>query len=452
MKQKVLIMGAAGRDFHCFNTYFRNNQSYEVIAFTAAQIPYIDDRKYPSELAGPLYPNGISIHPEEELTPLIKEHSIELVVFAYSDVSYQYLMNKCSEVMAAGANFMMLGPDDTMLESTKPVISVCAVRTGCGKSQTTRKILDIIKNAGKNVVAIRHPMPYGSLLKQKAQRFAAYEDMDKAECTIEEREEYEPYIARGFVVFAGVDYESILKKAEKEADIILWDGGNNDMPFYKSDLEIVVVDPLRPGDELTYYPGEINFRRAEVIIFNKMDSAKNEDVKVIEANIKKFNPKAKLIYADSELVVDRPELIKGKTVLCVEDGPTTTHGGVKTGAASVAAERNGAAKLVSAKEFAVGEIKKTYDNYPNVGALLPAMGYSEQQIKDLQETINNVPCDVVVSGTPIDITKLITINKPLVSVKYNLTENEDSLTLKEVVEKFLQERDKKVLRALKLHL
>ena len=431
-------MGAAGRDFHVFNTCFRNNEQYEVIAFTATQIPYIDDRKYPAELAGSIYPEGVPIHPEEELTKLIKENSIDLVVFAYSDVDYRYLMNKGSEVMAAGANFMMLGPDDTMIKSTKPLISVCAVRTGCGKSQTTRKILEIIKAAGKKVAAIRHPMPYGNLVKQKVQRFATYEDMDQAECTIEEREEYEPYVSRGFVVFAGVDYEAILKEAEKEADIILWDGGNNDLPFYKSDLEIVVVDPLRAGDEVAYYPGEINFRRAKVIIFNKMDSAREEDVKIIEKNIQNCNPDTKVIYADSELIVDKPELIAGKTVLCVEDGPTTTHGGVKTGAASVAAGRNNAAKLVSAKEYAVGEIKKTYEDYPEVGNLLPAMGYSEQQIKDLQETINRVPCDVVVSGTPIDITKLVTVNKPLVQVGYNLKEREGSLTLWEVVQEFVQ--------------
>lgn len=438
MRQKVLIMGAAGRDFHCFNTFFRNNNSYEVIAFTATQIPYIDDRKYPSELSGPLYPEGIPIHPEEELTALIKEHDINTVVFAYSDVDYQYVMNKGSEAMAAGANFMFLGPKDTMIKSTKPVISVCAVRTGCGKSQTTRKIIDLIKKSGKRVVAVRHPMPYGNLVKQRVQRFAAYEDMDEAECTIEEREEYEPYVSRGFVIYAGVDYEAILREAEKEADLILWDGGNNDFPFYNSNLEIVVVDPLRSGDELRYYPGEINFRRADVIVFNKMDSAKEEDVEKIEENIQKYNPEAKVIYADSELIVDKPELIAGKTVLCVEDGPTTTHGNVKTGAASVAAKRNGALRLISAKNYAVGEIKKTYEKYLEIGNLLPAMGYSDQQINDLQETINNTPCEVVVSGTPIDITKLITVNKPLVVVTYNLLEREGSLTLQEVLEEFLK--------------
>ena len=389
-------------------------------------------------MAGSLYPEGILIHPEEELTKLIKENGVDLVVFAYSDVDYQYLMNRGSTVMAAGANFMMLGPDDTMIKSTKPVISVCATRTGCGKSQTTRKILDIIKQMGKRVVAIRHPMPYGNLVKQKVQRFATYQDMKDAECTIEEMEEYEPYVSRGFVIYAGVDYEAIVRKAEEEADIILWDGGNNDMPFYNSDLEIVVVDPLRPGDEINYYPGEINFKRAKVIVFNKMDAAKEENVKIIEENIRKFNSSARLIYADSELIIDKPELIAGKRALCVEDGPTTTHGGVKTGAASMAALRNGATELVSAKEHAVGEIKATFEKYPDVGVLLPAMGYSDQQIKDLQDTINAVPCDVVVSGTPIDITKLVTVNKPLVTVGYNLKERAGSLTVEQVVREFLE--------------
>ena len=430
-------MGAAGRDFHVFNTMFRDNEKYKVLYFTATQIPYIDDKKYPAELAGSLYPNGIPIVPEEKLTELIKQHDIDLVVFAYSDVDYQYVMHKSAEVNAAGASFYLAGPWHTMIKSSKPVISVCAVRTGCGKSQTTRKILDFIKQSGKRVVAIRHPMPYGDLVKQKVQRFATYEDMVEAKCTIEEMEEYEPYVSRGFVVYAGVDYEAIVREAEKEADIILWDGGNNDFPFYKPDLEMVVVDPLRAGDELNYYPGEMNFRRAQVIIFNKMDSATEEQINIVKENIRKFNPTAKIIYADSELIVDHPELIQGKNVLCVEDGPTTTHGGVKTGAASKAAERNGASSLVSAKEYAVGEIKKTYDHYPGIGNLLPAMGYSDQQIKDLQDSINAVPCDVVVSGTPIDITKLVTINKPLVVVGYNLKEREGSLTVAEVVKEFL---------------
>lgn len=437
MKQKILIMGAAGRDFQNFNIYFRNNNNYNVVCFTATQIPYIDNRNYPAELAGSLYPEGIPIYPEEQLTQLIKEHQIDTVVFAYSDVDYGYVMNKGSEVMSAGANFMFLCPKETTIKSIKPVISVCAVRTGCGKSQTTRKIMEIIKQTGKKVVAIRHPMPYGNLVQQKVQRFAAYEDMNQAECTIEEREEYEPYVSRGFVVYAGVDYEAIVREAEKEADIILWDGGNNDFSFYKADLKFVVVDPLRAGDELKYYPGEICFRTADVVIFNKMDSAEEEKVNIICRNLAKFNPYARKIYADSELVINTPKLIQGKKVLAIEDGPTTTHGGVKTGAATVAAQRNGAAELVSAKEYAVGEIKKTFDRYPEVGKLLPAMGYSEQQIKDLQETINAVPCDLVVSGTPIDLTKLVTINKPLVRVQYNLQERKGSLTVEQVIKEFL---------------
>ncbi len=437
-KPRILIMGAAGRDFHVFNTCFRDNAKAEVVCFTATQIPYIDDRKYPAALAGELYPKGIPIHPEEELTSLIKKHKIDTVVFAYSDTSYPYVMSKAAEVEAAGANFMFMGPDATMIKSKKPVISVCAVRTGCGKSQTTRKILDFIKHSGKKVVAIRHPMPYGDLVKQKVQRFATYKDMDEAKCTVEEREEYEPYVSRGFVVYAGVDYEAIVRAAEKEADIILWDGGNNDFSFYVPDLEIVVVDPLRAGNEVNYYPGEINFRRAKVIVFNKMDSAKKEEVKIIEDNLRRCNPHAKVIYADSELVVDHPELIKGKTVLCVEDGPTTTHGGVRTGAASVAALRGGAKKLVSAKSYAIGEIKATYEKYPNIGTLLPAMGYSSKQIKDMEITINKVPCDVVVSGTPINLSKLVKINKPLVTVGYNLKERKGSLTVEEVVKEFLK--------------
>jgi len=437
-KPRILIMGAAGRDFHVFNTCFRDNPRAEVVCFTATQIPYIDERKYPAALAGKLYPHGIPIHPEEELTSLIKKHDIDTVVFAYSDTSYPYVMSKAAEVEAAGANFMFMGPDATMVPSKKPVISVCAVRTGCGKSQTTRKILDLIQHTGKKVVAIRHPMPYGDLVKQKVQRFSTYKDMNEAKCTVEEREEYEPYVSRGFVVYAGVDYEAILRAAEKEADIILWDGGNNDFPFYVSDLEIVVVDPLRAGNEVSYYPGEINFRRAKVVVFNKMDSAKKEEVKIIEDNLKRCNPNAKMIYADSELVIDHPELIKGKRVLCIEDGPTTTHGGVRTGAASVATLRHKAKKLVSAKEYAVGEIKATYEKYPNIGNLLPAMGYSPKQIKDMETTINKVPCDVVVSGTPINLSKLIKINKPLVTVGYNLKERKGSLTVEEVIKNFLK--------------
>ncbi len=425
--KNVIILGAAGRDFHVFNTCFKNKKEYNVVAFTATQIPYIDDKKYPAELAGHLYPSGIPIFPEDKLSELIKTKDVHLAVFAYSDVNYDYVMRKGAEVLSCGANFSLIGPNDTMLKSSKPVVSVCAVRTGCGKSQTSRKIVDIIKEKGKKTVAIRHPMPYGDLVKQRVQRFETYKDLVDANCTIEEREEYEPYISKGLVIYAGVDYEAILREAEKEADVILWDGGNNDFPFIKSDLEVVVVDPLRAGDEIKYYPGEVNLLRADVIVFNKMDSAKPQDVSVIEQNIKKLNPVAQVVYADSELIVDKPELIKGKTALCIEDGPTTTHGGVKTGAATVAAIRNGAKNIVGAKDYAVGEIKRTYDTYPGVAELLPAMGYSPEQIKDLEDTINKVPCDVVVSGTPINITNLVKINKPLVVVKYDLKEIEGDL-------------------------
>jgi predicted GTPase len=405
------------------------------VSFTATQIPYIDDKRYPASLAGKLYPKGIPIVPEEKAVEIIKKEHVKYAVFAYSDVSHSYVMNKASDMMAAGASYVLYGPEHTMLKSTKPLISVCAVRTGCGKSQTTRKILDILKKSGKKVVAIRHPMPYGDLEKQKVQRFATYEDMKKHECTIEEREEYEPYTSRGFVIYAGVDYEAILREAEKEADIILWDGGNNDFSFYKSDLEIVVLDPLRAGDELNYYPGAVNFRRANVLVVNKMDSATPEQIAVLKEDIKKYNPKAKVIWADSKLTADTIEELKGRKVLAIEDGPTTTHGGVKTGAASVFATRAGAV-LVDPRAYAVGELKKTFAKYPNVGTLLPAMGYSDTQIKDLQDTVNKVPCDVVVSGTPIDIAKLIRINKPLVSVKYDLEERE-GLKLQDVLKDFL---------------
>ncbi len=437
-KENVLILGAAGRDFHVFNTVFRGNERFNVIAFTATQIPYIDDKKYPGELAGELYPEGIPIVPESEAVELIKKHNIKQVVFAYSDVPYKYLMNKGSEMMAAGANFIMYGPNDTMVKSTKPLISICATRTGCGKSQTTRKILDILKAAGKKVVAIRHPMPYGDLVKQRVQRFASYEDMAEHKCTIEEREEYEPYTSRGFVVYAGVDYEAILREAEKEAEIILWDGGNNDFSFYKADLEICVVDPLRAGDEFNYYPGEISFRRADVLVINKMDSATTQQIETLKKNIAQANPSARVIHANSKLTIKQGEhTLSGKRVLAVEDGPTTTHGGVKTGAATVFAERH-MAELIDPRKFAVGEMKATFVKYPEIGKLLPAMGYSDQQIADLQETINAVPCDIVVSGTPIDISKLITINKPLVVIGYDLEEHEDSLKLKDLLAEFLQ--------------
>jgi predicted GTPase len=421
-KKRVLIMGAAGRDFHNFNEYFRDNEAYNVVCFTATQIPDIEGRKYPKELAGKLYPDGIPIFDEKELTELIKKHKINLVVFAYSDVPHEYVMSKGAQVMAAGSDFMLMGPESTMIKSNKPVISVCAIRTGCGKSQTTRKVAKTLLEAGKKVVAIRHPMPYGDLNAQKVQRFASYEDLDKHNCTIEEREEYEPHINSGIVVYAGVDYAAILAEAEKEADVILWDGGNNDIPFYKPDLHIVVVDPHRPGHEVSYYPGETNFRMADVIVINKMDSADNEGIYMIRENIREINPNAVVIDAASPIFVEDYEKIKGKRVLCVEDGPTLTHGEMTYGAAVVAAEKFGAAEIVDPRGFTVGTITETFNKYPNIGVLLPAMGYGKKQIKDLEDTINNVKCDIVVSGTPITLSKLVKINKPMVNVKYELQE------------------------------
>ncbi len=421
-RKKVIIMGAAGRDFHNFNMYFRDNEAYEVVAFTATQIPDIDDRKYPAELAGKLYPDGIKIYPEEELPELIKMHNVDEVVFAYSDVPYDYVMSRSALVNAAGADFRLMGQKLTQVKSSKPVIGVCAVRTGCGKSQTTRRVAQILRDMGKKVVAIRHPMPYGDLVEQKVQRFAELSDMDKYKCTIEEREEYEPHIVSGTIIYAGVDYEAILREAEKEADIILWDGGNNDMSFYKTDLLITVADPHRPGDELFYYPGEANLRAADVIVINKMDSANSEDIQLVRENIQEVNPNAVVIDAASPIFVDGYEQIKGKRVLVVEDGPTLTHGEMTYGAGVVAAEKFGAAELVDPRPFTVGEITKTFEKYPNIGTLLPAMGYGEQQIKDLEETINKTDCDLVIIGTPIDLRKLVNINKPAVRVTYELQE------------------------------
>ncbi len=433
-KKKVIICGAAGRDFHNFNVYYRNNPDYEVVAFTATQIPDIDGRVYPAELAGDLYPNGIPIVAEEKLTDLIKEHKIDDVVFAYSDVPHNRVMHLGSIALAAGANYILLSPEKTMIKSTKPVVSICATRTGCGKSQTTRAVSDILTAMGKKVVAIRHPMPYGNLVEQKVQRFATKEDLDKYKCTIEEMEEYEPHIDRGRVIYAGVDYEAILREAEKEADIILWDGGNNDTPFYVSDLEIVVVDPHRPNHELTYHPGETNFLRADVIVINKVDSADPENVKIIEENIKKYNPNAIVIKANSALEVENPDLIKGKRALVVEDGPTLTHGEMKYGAGVVAGKKFGAAELVDPRPWTVGTITETFKKYPEIGTLLPAMGYGEKQKKDLEETINKVDCDVVVIATPIDLNRIIKINKPTVRVKYELEEISEP-NLKEILTK-----------------
>jgi len=422
MKKKVVIMGAAGRDFHNFNVFFRDNPEYEVVAFTATQIPNIEGRRYPPELAGKLYPDGIPILPEEELTSIIKEKKVDIVVFSYSDISHNHVMHKASEAMAAGADFWLLGPESTMLRSEKPVVAVCAVRTGCGKSQTTRKVSDVLRKMGKKVVVIRHPMPYGDLVKQKVQRFATFDDLDKYECTIEEREEYEPHLRRGNIVYAGVDYGAILREAEKEADVILWDGGNNDFPFYKPDLQITVVDPHRPGHELLYHPGETNLRLADVIVVNKVDTAERENVEKVKDTARCINPEAVVIEANSPIFVEDPSVIKGKKVLVVEDGPTLTHGEMAYGAGWVAAKKYGASEIIDPRPYAVGSIIDTYRKYPTTGNVLPAMGYGKQQIKELEETINRAPVDVVVIATPIDLGKLININKPHVRVTYELEE------------------------------
>ena len=438
MPRKVLIMGAAGRDFHNFNTFFRDNEAYQVVAFTATQIPDIEGRVYPKELAGKLYPNGIPIHAETELVSLIKNNKVEEVVFAYSDIPYPVLMSKAALVNATGANFVLMGPDATMVKSTKPVVSVCAIRTGCGKSQTTRRVVSILRAKGRKVAVIRHPMPYGDLVAQKVQRYASLADMDLHKCTIEEREEYEPHLVNGAVLFAGVDYEAILREAEKEADVILWDGGNNDFPFYKSDLEIVVLDPHRAGHEISYYPGETNFRRADIIIINKCDSAKEADIVAIEENAKKFNPKAVVIRANSPVTTEKPELVKGKKALVIEDGPTLTHGSMSMmGAGVVAAKASGAAAIVDPTPYAVASIAATYKKYPNAQGILPAMGYGDAQVKDLEKTIDATPCDIVVSGTPIDITRVLKVNKPMVRATYELAEVKKG-QLEEAVKKILK--------------
>lgn len=421
-KIKVIIMGAAGRDFHNFNTYFRDNKNYQIIAFTAAQIPNIEGRKYPAQLAGKLYPNGIDIYPEEELIGLIKKFDVDEVVFAYSDVPYDYVMNHSAAVNAAGANFTLMGPKHTMIKSNKPVIAVCAVRTGSGKSQTTRRIIELLQASGKKVVTVRHPMPYGNLVEQRIQRFATLSDLDKYKCTIEEREEYEPHIVRGNVIYAGIDYEEILSQAEKDADIIIWDGGNNDMPFFKPDLHITVVDPHRPGDELFYYPGEANLRMANVVVINKIDTADSDGIREVRESVYTVNPQAVIVEAASPIFVENYQTIQGKRVLAVEDGPTLTHGEMTYGAAVVAAEKFGAAELVDPRPFTVDTITETFKKYPEIGVLLPAMGYGEDQIKDLEDTINKTDCDLVIIGTPIDLRKLIKINKPAVRVTYDLQE------------------------------
>ncbi|MCH8286003.1 GTPase [candidate division KSB1 bacterium] len=433
-KVKTIIMGAAGRDFHNFNVLFRDNPDYEIVAFTATQIPNIEGRNYPVELAGDLYPNGIPIVPESELSDLIRKHEVKEVVFSYSDVSYSYVMNISAVVNREGASFRLVGLEETWLESTVPVVSICAVRTGCGKSQTTRRVSAVLREMGKKVVVVRHPMPYGDLVKQQVQRFGSLEDLDKYECTIEEREEYDPHIVQGVTVFAGIDYEKILREAEKEADVILWDGGNNDFSFYKPDIYITILDPHRPGHETSFYPGEVNLRAADVLIINKVDTATPENVEAVAKVARELNPDAILIKAESPLTVEDSSLIKGKKVLVIEDGPTLTHGHMKFGAGIVAAKNFGASEIIDPRPYVVGTIKETFKKYPDVGTLLPAMGYGNQQIKDLEETINQTPCDTVIIATPIDLRKITSINKPSTRVTYELKEVEGG-NLKDVLSK-----------------
>lgn len=444
-KKNVIIIGAAGRDFHNFNTYYRDNEQYRVVAFTAYQIPDIDNRLYPPELAGKLYPEGIPIYAQERLPELIKELDVDECVFAYSDVSYETVMNIGAIVNAAGANFTLLGPKATMLKSSKPVISVCAVRTGSGKSQTSRKIIEELMGHGLKVIAVRHPMPYGDLNAQRVQRFATVEDLHKHNCTIEEMEEYEPHIIRGNVIYAGVDYADILRAAENDpdgCDVILWDGGNNDFSFYEADLAVTVLDPHRPGHELRYYPGEVALRLADVALINKIDSATEEAIRQVEENIRRVNPGATIIKAESKITVDNPELIKGKRVLVVEDGPTLTHGEMKLGAGTIAAQRLGAKELVDPRPYIVGKLKETFKTYPHIENLLPAMGYGQEQLRDLEATINRTDCDVVIIGTPIDLNRVIKINKPTTRVHYELAEV-GSPNLTEIINQFVEKHNLK---------
>ncbi len=436
-KIRLLIMGAAGRDFHNFNTAFRDNPAYQVVAFTATQIPNIEGRVYPTELAGSLYPEGIPIYPESELGRLIRELAVDQVIFSYSDVPYSYVMHKSAQVMAAGADFRLMGRRATLIKSVKPVISICAVRTGCGKSQTTRAVSSILKEMGQKTAAIRHPMPYGNLVVQAVQRFAELDDLDEYECTIEEREEYEPHIVAGNIVYAGVDYEAILRKAEEEADIILWDGGNNDLPFYQPDLHIVLVDPHRPGHEISYFPGEANLRMADVVIVNKVDTAKESDIATVLANVAKVVPQATVIQAASPVTVENGEMMRGKRVLVVEDGPTLTHGEMAYGAGVVAAQKFGA-ELVDPRPYAVGTIKAAFEKYPTTGTVLPAMGYGEAQMKELEETINATNCDLVLIATPIDLGRLLNLNRPGLRATYDLGE-EAKVALKKVIEERMKE-------------
>ncbi len=442
-KRNVIIIGAAGRDFHNFNTYYRDNEIYNVVAFTAAQIPDIVGRRYPPELAGKLYPEGIPIYAEEDLPKLIKDLDVADCAFSYSDVPYQHVMSVGAIVQAAGASYVLLGPKDTMLKSSKPLISVGAVRTGCGKSQTSRRIVEILMERGLKVVAIRHPMPYGDLAAQKVQRFARLSDLERHKCTIEEIEEYEPHIVRGNVIYAGVDYEAILREAENDpngCDVIVWDGGNNDFPFYNSDLHVTVVDPHRAGHELRYYPGETTLRIADVVVINKIDTADYAGIEAVRKNIAAVNPDAVVVDAASTVDIDDPSVVKGKMVLAVEDGPTLTHGGMKIGAGVVAAQKFGAAGFVDPRPYTVGKLSETFELYPEIGAVLPAMGYGEQQLRDLETTINNTECDAVVIGTPIDLNRIIKIDKPSTRVYYNLQEiGRPNLT--EVLENFIEQHN-----------
>jgi predicted GTPase len=422
-KIRVIIMGAAGRDFHNFNVFFRDNGQYEVVAFTATQIPNIEGRVYPAQLAGPLYPQGIAIYPERELTTLVRKEKVHQVIFAYSDVPHEYVMHKASEVLAAGADFRLMGADSTMLKSRKPVVSIGAVRTGSGKSQTTRCVCEILKEMGKKVVAVRHPMPYGDLVAQAVQRFADFGDLDRYHCTIEEREEYEPHLSRGTIVYAGVDYGAILRQAEEETDIVVWDGGNNDLPFFRPDLHIVVADPHRAGHELTYHPGEANLRMADVVVINKIDTADLAQTSKVRDNVAQVAPEAIIVDAASPILVDNPAAIRGKRVLVIEDGPTLTHGEMAYGAGIVAARRFGAAEIIDPRPYAVGSIAETFKKYPATGPLLPAMGYGAQQVADLEATINATPCEIVIAATPVDLRRILhNIRHPIERVDYELQE------------------------------
>ncbi len=439
VRKNVVIIGAAGRDFHNFNICFRDNESYNVVAFTAAQIPDIDGRRYPADLAGKLYPKGIPVFAEENLPEIIRKHKVDQCIFSYSDVTYNKVMSVGAIVNSAGADFVLLGPDATMVKSTKPLIAVGAVRTGCGKSQTSRKVIDILMAKGLKVVAVRHPMPYGNLSEQKVQRFATLKDLEKHKCTVEEMEEYEPHVVRGNVIYAGVDYEAILRKAEKDpagCDVVVWDGGNNDFPFYKPDLMITVTDPHRAGHELRYYPGEVTLRIADVVVINKIDSADPDSINIVRESIEKVNPKATVIDAASPIKVDDPSVIRGKNVLVVEDGPTLTHGEMKLGAGIMAARKFGAAGIIDPRPFVVGKLKETFGLYPGIGTLLPAMGYGEQQLRDLEKSINNTKCDSVIVATPIDLQRIINIEKPATRVNYELQEIGDP-TLSQILDEFV---------------